>query len=371
MRGDVRHLAQCAALVQYALVSAIACALVACGHPDDVRKADQRLDADLKRARDRGAYDCAPVQLARGEANLVFARYELGQGDISRARKHVAIADVDAARALDLTELEICRSTIVPNDRDGDRIADDVDQCPDEAEDFDGFQDEDGCPDRDNDQDGISDVNDKCPNEPGDERHHGCPIKDRDGDGIPDDVDQCPDIPEDFDGVSDEDGCPENERRKDTPASRDRDGDGVVDAADQCPDLAGLTPSGCPKRVLVEKTDTQIRIKQAIVFDAGKSSMTPGVSDEILDQVADIMRAYPGIAIAVEGHSDNAGDPKTNLKLTEDRANVVRTALIGRGINPNRLTSQGWGHAKPITTNKTSSGRALNRRIEFNIIGSN
>ena len=53
-----------------------------------------------------------------------------------------------------------------PSDRDGDGIPDDVDACPDEPEDFDGFEDEDGCPDPDNDQDGILDADDQCPNEP-------------------------------------------------------------------------------------------------------------------------------------------------------------------------------------------------------------
>src|SRR3984885_10703063 len=72
-------------------------------------------------------------------------------------------------------------------DRDGDGIKDDVDKCPDEPEDFDGFQDEDGCPDPDNDRDGVPDVDDKCPNVPGPKSNDGCPEgskNDRDGDGI-------------------------------------------------------------------------------------------------------------------------------------------------------------------------------------------
>ncbi len=87
-------------------------------------------------------------------------------------------------------------------DRDGDGIPDDLDKCPDEPEDKDGFQDDDGCPDPDNDNDGIPDINDKCPNEPedmdGDHDEDGCPEVtdgDRDGDGIPDSRDKCPDVP--------------------------------------------------------------------------------------------------------------------------------------------------------------------------------
>src|SRR5204862_3787943 len=107
-------------------------------------------------------------------------------------------------------------------DRDGDGIKDDVDKCPDEPEDRDGFQDEDGCPDPDNDKDGIPDVDDLCPNEPGPKENRGCPLQkdlDRDGDGIPDAVDKCPDEPEDFDGYQDDDGCPDP----------DNDMDGIPD----------------------------------------------------------------------------------------------------------------------------------------------
>ena len=71
------------------------------------------------------------------------------------------------------------------SDRDGDGIRDNVDRCPDDAEDFDGFEDEDGCPDPDNDRDGILDANDKCPN-----------------------------VPEDKDGVDDDDGCPEDDKNR-------------------------------------------------------------------------------------------------------------------------------------------------------------
>ena len=88
-------------------------------------------------------------------------------------------------------------------DRDGDGYKDDVDECPDEPEDFDNFADEDGCPDPDNDRDGILDDDDECPLVPedrdGDADEDGCPEGndgDRDGDGILDDVDECPDDPE-------------------------------------------------------------------------------------------------------------------------------------------------------------------------------
>lgn len=103
-------------------------------------------------------------------------------------------------------------------DRDGDGIKDDVDQCPDEPEDFDGFKDEDGCPDPDNDGDGVLDEEDACPLLKGEARSdpklNGCPSPDRDGDTFDDASDKCPDAAEDFDGVEDDDGCPDDDADK-------------------------------------------------------------------------------------------------------------------------------------------------------------
>jgi hypothetical protein len=131
-------------------------------------------------------------------------------------------------------------------DNDGDGIDDATDRCPAEAEDIDGFEDQDGCPDRDNDGDGIQDGYDSCPNAAedmdGDRDDDGCPDSDRDRDGINDDVDACPDAAEDTDGYGDEDGCPEE----------DFDSDGIPDEGDQCPDQAedmdGFEDEdGCPE----------------------------------------------------------------------------------------------------------------------------
>jgi OOP family OmpA-OmpF porin len=98
-------------------------------------------------------------------------------------------------------------------DTDQDGLDDAHDKCPTQPEDKDGFQDADGCPDPDNDGDGISDHDDACPNEKGepssDPARNGCPSPDRDGDTYDNAVDKCPDAAEVFNGVDDEDGCPD------------------------------------------------------------------------------------------------------------------------------------------------------------------
>jgi OOP family OmpA-OmpF porin len=119
--------------------------------------------AIAKEARDRGAYKCAPRELALAETHVEFADHELDQGDYFRARDHVRIADRNAREAYNMALRCAPRA---PGDRDHDGILDNVDKCPDDPEDKDGFEDEDGCPDLDNDKDGIPDKTDKCPNDP-------------------------------------------------------------------------------------------------------------------------------------------------------------------------------------------------------------
>jgi len=133
-------------------------------------------------------------------------------------------------------------------DRDSDGILDRLDWCPKSAEDFDGWQDDDGCPDPDNDNDGVLDINDLAPDSPEDidnwQDEDGIPDPDNDGDGFLDVNDPCPDEAEDMDGYRDDDGCPEE--------FPDIDGDGIADEKDNCPeqaeDMDGYEDSdGCPE----------------------------------------------------------------------------------------------------------------------------
>ena len=105
------------------------------------------------------------------------------------------------------------RHELTFGDHDHDGVRNDRDGCPDQAEDFDGFEDEDGCPDTDNDRDGVPDRRDLAPDLAEDvdgfEDYDGRPDLDNDGDGLRDADDACPDNAEDFDGDADTDGCPE------------------------------------------------------------------------------------------------------------------------------------------------------------------
>ena len=277
-----------------------------------------------------------------------------------------------------------------PKDRDADGVADPQDKCPDQAEDKDGFQDEDGCPDLDNDADGVVDTADKCPDALGPLQNLGCPVVDKDGDGINDDQDRCPSEPEDKDGYQDEDGCPDLDNDMDgspDPQDRcplqtgplenfgcpdsDRDGDSIADRADACPDQLGIAElKGCPRqyKMVVIKRD-RIEIKKQINFGSGSAKILGATSRAVLNDVAQALKDAPFIKkVRIEGHTDSNGTDAANLRLSQTRAEAVMSELLRRGIDPGRMEAVGFGETKPIASNATARGRAENRRTEFNIV---
>lgn len=88
-------------------------------------------------------------------------------------------------------------------------------------------------------------------------------------------------------------------------------------------------------------------------------------SKPVLDQMIALLKENPTLKVAIEGHTDNAGDAKANKTLSERRAASVVAALKAAGIAPGRLSAAGWGSEKPVADNATEAGRALNRRVEL------
>ena len=251
-------------------------------------------------ARDNGAQRCAPVELAMAESHNDFAQHELDEGNYYDARHEAEVAETNARLAIDKSPRDRCVDKVAPpppppgpGDRDGDGILDNVDKCPDDPEDKDGFEDADGCPDPDNDKDGVLDKDDKCPNEP------------------------------------------------------------------------GVPPDGCPRKYnLVVVTETKIELKQTVFFDTNRATIKR-VSFALLDDVAQAMKDNPKIKVEVGGHTDSQGDDAFNLKLSQRRAESVRTYLIKKGVTSDRMTPKGYGENVPIADNRTANGRAQNRRVEF------
>lgn len=220
-------------------------------------------------------------------------------------------------------------------DTDNDGIIDTRDKCPFEPEDIDGFEDADGCPESDNDLDGIADDYDKCPNIKG-AQDDGCPSAyeskgateniDIDNDGIPNTLDQCPEEAETFNNYNDYDGCPDE-----IPA-----------------ELKNL-----------------IGIQTAIQFETNTTKLKPDAIPE-LKEITTLLLEYPTTQIIVEGHTDGKGTAKYNQRLSEQRAETVRSWIIEQGVGKSRILTKGYGFREPIASNASEEGRSQNRRVEIN-----
>jgi outer membrane protein OmpA-like peptidoglycan-associated protein len=159
--------------------------------------------------------------------------------------------------------------------------------------------------------------------------------RDRDGDGIPDVRDRCPDQPETFNAFQDEDGCPE-----DTAA--------------------------------IEVVGNQIRIRSgfALLFATSEDRVLPE-SRAVLDQIANVLRspAYSWIRrIRLDGHTDDVGAPEANMTLSQRRVQSVGAALVGRGVDRDKITFASYGATRPIDTSGTPEARGRNRRVEIFIV---
>ena len=199
-------------------------------------------------------------------------------------------------------------------DRDGDGIPDDVDKCPDQPEDKDGFEDADGCPDIDNDLDGILDQFDKCPN-----------------------------VPETYNGFEDEDGCPDT-----VPAE--------IDAL-----------RGTIEGLLYADGETVVRDSAMGAVDKIAKALTTHPSIKIVlighadDREAKQFATPPGPGEPAQDLAALAAD------LSRARAEAVKQALTAHGIGSGRINVEGHGSEEPVSDNATPRGRLANRRVELKL----
>jgi OOP family OmpA-OmpF porin len=230
----------------------------------------------------------------------------------------------------------------IKTDSDGDGLLDADDSCPAEAEDRDGFQDEDGCPEGDNDADGVADGSDACPNDAEDvdgvEDADGCPDLDNDGDGIPDGYDTCPKEKEDMDGDRDEDGCPDD----------DTDKDGIRDGLDKCPtepeDTDGFgDEDGCPEtdfdgdKIPDDKDECpdQAEILNGILDRDGCPEQ-----DQDGDGLVDDVDKCPTEAETMNGNKDDDGCPDGDALIKVEGKQIVLLEQIRFGTNSARIVGK-------------------------------
>lgn len=245
-------------------------------------------------------------------------------------------------------------------DSDNDGVLDKDDECPKTP----GLLELNGCPDRD--QDGIKDKNDECPDFPGLTKNNGCP--DRDSDGIIDRYDRCPEIP----GIQQLNGCP------------DSDGDGLQDELDDCPFIKGsLRNQGCPDTIKIIQQDTiKVFVKipsfidtitevtwvniplwaDRVHFDFNKDNLDEN-SKIILIKIAEFLILNTDNDLQINGHADERGTDKYNLKLSKRRAESVYKYLVAQGVNKKRLSTKALGESE-----KVIGSHDKNRRVEFEVV---
>jgi outer membrane protein OmpA-like peptidoglycan-associated protein len=118
--------------------------------------------------------------------------------------------------------------------------------------------------------------------------------------------------------------------------------------------LAGTTDTTVPKRFIFDNLN----------FETGTTQLTPD-SVPTVESLVVILKAYPAVAVRLEGHTDSTGDAAANKKLSLDRAIVVKEIMIKGGITEGRIGTDGYGEEKPIASNDSADGRAKNRRTEL------
>jgi len=232
-------------------------------------------------------------------------------------------------------------------DGDGDGIADGQDQCAGTLPNV--SVNAQGC-EEDSDGDGILDSQDQCGNSP-----TGMPVNEKgcgtdgDGDGVVDSQDQCSDT--NAGAQVDVRGC-----------ELDRDNDGIVDSLDNCAD----TPSGINVDIKGCKIPEVVVLK-GVVFESGSVKLTEA-SQIVLNDVAATLQRNPEIKAEIAGYTDNRGPKALNRRISEKRAIAVLDYLISQGAAADNLVAKGYGPANPIADNDTADGRAINRRVEMQII---
>lgn len=131
-------------------------------------------------------------------------------------------------------------------------------------------------------------------------------------------------------------------------------------------DTAALKTSKIDMTVREQKKGGTYRLEN-INFGTNSAVLAPE-SEHILREFAAYLNENPQLKVAIHGHTDNVGDDRANLLLSENRAEAVNQFIAKEGVDPNRISYMGFGESKPIAPNDTEAGRAKNRRTEFVVL---
>jgi outer membrane protein OmpA-like peptidoglycan-associated protein len=116
-----------------------------------------------------------------------------------------------------------------------------------------------------------------------------------------------------------------------------------------------------------EQTFSFTHYKPIIYFDYRTSNIAPEAYEE-LDRLATIAALSPDYEIVIRGYTDNVGSTEYNKRLSKTRTQIVRNYLVGKGIDPEKIKTMGMGEKDPLLPNTTPAGRAVNRRVEIELV---
>jgi outer membrane protein OmpA-like peptidoglycan-associated protein len=189
---------------------------------------------------------------------------------------------------------------------------------------------------------------------------------DTDGDGLKDGEEVMKYKTDPLNPDTDKDGLKDGEevmKYKTNPLNPDTDGGTINDGVEVNRGTNPLDASDDVPKVLKVEVGKPI-VLEGIKFKTASSEILPE-SEEILKLALSTLKYYKEMEVEIAGHTDNVGKKAYNQKLSESRAQSVKTWLVNQGIDAKRITTKGYGFSKPMATNKTAEGKAKNRRIEF------
>ena len=137
------------------------------------------------------------------------------------------------------------------------------------------------------------------------------------------------------------------------------------DDADNAVYITSIRVAESQKSIYDELAEKGRWATQGILFDVGSATLK-GESTPTLKEIAQVLKEHADLKVEIQGHTDNTGAAAANLKLSDERANAVKAALVSEyGVSEAQLTAKGYGVTKPVAPNTTVEGRANNRRVEL------
>ncbi len=125
-------------------------------------------------------------------------------------------------------------------------------------------------------------------------------------------------------------------------------------------------PAPAPPPAPAPKPAPERIVLRGVNFDFDKATIRPDAR-VILDEAASLLAKNAGTRVSVEGHTDAVGSDAYNQKLSDRRAAAVVQYLTGKGVPAGSLSAKGFGESKPVSSNETKDGRAMNRRVELRV----